>query len=61
MRFTFVAFMAIIGSALAADKAPALIGVGFPCKADGSSGNCASGFCLVSLLIFYREYRHFKH
>lgn len=25
MRFTFVAFMAIIGSALAADKAPALV------------------------------------
>lgn len=29
------------------------IGVGLPCKADGSLGNCASGFCLVGLPIFY--------
>ncbi|OQE89339.1 hypothetical protein PENNAL_c0014G11192 [Penicillium nalgiovense] len=48
MRFIFVAFMAIIGAALAADKPPPapVIPAGHPCKADGSAGNCASGFCL---------------
>ncbi|CAG8015887.1 unnamed protein product [Penicillium salamii] len=45
MRFTLIAFMAIFGAAMAADKP--LIGNGHPCKTDGSLGNCASGFCLV--------------
>ncbi|CDM27354.1 Gurmarin/antifungal peptide [Penicillium roqueforti FM164] len=46
MRLTFIVFMAIIGAALAADKAPPTIQNGSPCKADGSAGICASGFCL---------------
>ncbi|OQE42212.1 hypothetical protein PENCOP_c004G04233 [Penicillium coprophilum] len=46
MRFISIVFMAIVGVALAADKAPVVIGAGFPCKADGSAGYCASGFCL---------------
>ncbi|KAG0157253.1 hypothetical protein Pdw03_8321 [Penicillium digitatum] len=60
MRFIFIALMAIVGSALAADKAPALIGVGYPCKADGSAGNCASGFCLASLFALYRNLSDIK-
>ncbi|KAJ5824882.1 hypothetical protein N7447_007222 [Penicillium robsamsonii] len=46
MRFISIAFMAIIGVTLAADKPPVMIGAGFPCKADGSAGYCASGSCL---------------
>ncbi|OQE06309.1 hypothetical protein PENVUL_c018G01492 [Penicillium vulpinum] len=46
MRFIFIAFLASIGAALAADKAPVMIAAGYPCKGDGTAGNCISGFCL---------------
>ncbi|KAF7119247.1 hypothetical protein CNMCM5793_008995 [Aspergillus hiratsukae] len=54
MRFTFLAALALLGTALAAPTAPTTstgtIPAGQPCTKDGSMGVCESGFCLVSYL-----------
>ncbi|BDD62547.1 hypothetical protein MPDQ_004314 [Monascus purpureus] len=49
MRFTFIAALALIGTALAnpvAQDSGKKIPIGQPCKKDGSMGICEGGFCL---------------
>ncbi|EAW11436.1 uncharacterized protein ACLA_091340 [Aspergillus clavatus NRRL 1] len=50
MRFSFLAALALVGTALAAPAGPnrsaATIPIGQTCNKDGSMGICESGYCL---------------